>query len=201
MGRVIPLKYAVLKRGMDWLLSICLLLLLSPIFLGVALLIRVIDGSPVFFSQKRLGVNGRPFSVYKFRTFPKSKGNAVPTALGVRLRTRGVDELPQLINIMLGQMSFIGPRPLPVEYKERMSVRQLERLVVRPGLSGLAQVLGRNRLGWLARFRYDLLYAELQGPVFDIRIFLASLKIFFAPAEQDRLSSLAGQEFRPGSLG
>lgn len=179
------------KRAMDVVLASALLIPLSP-FLGVAAgLVRVFVGGPVFFRQTRAGIRGEDFLLYKFRTMSSdcdSDGVLLPeeqrvTSLGRWMRATSVDELPQLIHVVRGQMSLVGPRPLIPRYVPRYSQRQARRLLVRPGLTGLAQVSGRNALTWDDRFELDVQYVETATFLLDLRILLATLKKVVRPEE------------------
>lgn len=168
------------KRPQDILLSLTALIVLSPILLVTAVLVRVKLGSPVIFKQKRPGMNGKIFTLYKFRTMTDAKdkeGNLFPdevrlTKFGKLLRSTSLDELPELLNILFGDIAVIGPRPLLVEYLPRYNAEQRRRHEVRPGLSGLAQVNGRNAIGWEDKFKYDVEYV-------DNVTFLGDWKIIF----------------------
>lgn len=157
-----------IKRWMDFILSLIAIICLSPVLLVTAILVRVKLGSPVLFRQKRPGKDEKIFELYKFRTMTDEKdaeGNLLPdekrlTSFGKKLRSTSIDELPELFNILKGDMSIVGPRPLLVEYLERYDERQRHRHDVRPGLSGLAQINGRNAIDWETRFEYDLKYIE-----------------------------------------
>lgn len=156
------------KRPMDFILSSCALIVLSPILLVVALLVRIKLGSPVLFKQQRPGLNEKIFMMYKFRTMTDERdqaGNLLPdevrlTEFGIWLRSTSMDELPELINIVKGDMSIVGPRPQLVKDMVFMSHRQRKRHHVMPGLTGLAQISGRNCISWDEKFTYDLLYTE-----------------------------------------
>ena len=157
-----------IKRWMDFVLSLIAIICLSPVLLVTAILVRVKLGSPVLFRQKRPGKDEKIFELYKFRTMTDeqdAEGNLLPdekrlTSFGKKLRSTSLDELPELFNILKGDMSIVGPRPLLVEYLERYDKRQRHRHDVRPGLSGLAQINGRNAIDWETRFEYDLKYIE-----------------------------------------
>ncbi len=150
------------KRALDLLGAAALLALLAPVLLAVAAAVRVGLGAPVLFRQQRAGRGGAPFAVLKFRTLREGPGEdaARMTRLGAVLRALALDELPQLVNVLRGEMSLVGPRPLPVDYVALYAPRQALRLRVRPGLAGLAQAAGRNAVGWEARLELDARYAE-----------------------------------------
>ena len=172
------------KRILDFIAALLLLILFSPIMLWTAWRIRRELGSPVLFTQARPGLNAKIFKIYKFRTMSDERdknGNLLPDELrlksfGAKLRASSIDELPQLFNVLKGDMSFIGPRPLLVEYLPLYSPRQASRHSVRPGITGLAQVNGRNDISWTAKLEYDALYAENLSFLLDIKIALLSIK-------------------------
>ena len=172
------------KRILDFIAALLLLILFSPIMLWVAWRIRRELGSPVLFTQARPGLNAKIFKIYKFRTMSDERdknGNLLPDELrlkgfGAKLRASSIDELPQLFNVLKGDMSFIGPRPLLVEYLPLYSPRQASRHSVRPGITGLAQVNGRNDISWAAKLEYDALYAEKLSFLLDIKIALLTIK-------------------------
>ena len=157
-----------LKRVFDFVLSLIAIICLSPVMLITAILVRIKLGSPVIFRQERPGKDEKIFAMYKFRTMTDEKdavGNLLPdeirlTKFGKILRSTSLDELPELFNIMKGDMSIIGPRPLLVEYLPRYNEEQRHRHDVRPGLSGLAQVNGRNAISWEEKFQYDVEYVR-----------------------------------------
>lgn len=150
------------KRALDLLAAALLLAALLPVIALVALAVRVALGRPVLFRQVRAGRGGAPFTLLKFRTLRPGPGEdaARMTRLGRRLRAAALDELPQLVNVLRGEMSLVGPRPLPLAYLPLYSPRQRLRLAVRPGLAGLAQAAGRNAVPWEARLELDARYAE-----------------------------------------
>ena len=159
-----------IKRTLDFALSLVALIVLSPVLLIVAILVRVKLGSPVIFKQQRPGKNEKIFTLYKFRTMTDKKdesGNLLPdserlTKFGKLLRSTSLDELPELVNILKGDMAIVGPRPLLVEYLPYYTEEEKHRHDVRPGLTGLAQVNGRNSISWEEKFNDDLKYnAEL----------------------------------------
>ncbi len=149
------------KRTCDILLAALLLVLLAPLIGAAALAVRLALGAPVLFRQERAGRGGAPFTLLKLRTLRAGPGDdaARMTRLGRALRAVAVDELPQLVNVLRGEMSLVGPRPLPRAYVARYSPRQALRLAVRPGLAGLAQAAGRNAVPWAARLELDARYA------------------------------------------
>lgn len=168
----------VVKRTIDIVCSGLGLIVLSPILLITAVLIRIKLGSPIFFTQDRLGKDGKVFKMIKFRTMLDAVdkwGEPLPdeermTSFGQLLRSTSIDELPELINVFKGDMSLVGPRPLLVEYKELYSPEQFRRHEVRPGITGWAQVNGRNTLGWSERFKLDVEYVDNYNLFMDIKI-------------------------------
>ena len=166
------------RRFLDFILSLIAIVLLSPIYLIIAILVRVKLGSPVIFMQERPGKNEKIFSMYKFRSMTSEidkEGNLLPdevrlTPFGKKLRATSLDELPELFNILKGDMSFVGPRPLLVKYLPLYSEEQQHRHDVRPGLTGLAQVMGRNALTWEEKFKKDVFYTEHCNFLLDIQI-------------------------------
>ncbi|MEZ5409758.1 MAG: sugar transferase [Acidimicrobiales bacterium] len=166
-----------LKRLVDLVVAATALIALSPVIAVLAVSIRLLDGSPVLFRQLRSGRRGRPFRLYKFRTMRSADSNFDPstdavriTRLGRMLRSSSLDELPSLVNVILGDMSLVGPRPLPVEYLDRYSPEQRQRLEMRPGITGLAQVRGRNLLNWEDRFALDVEYVKNHSLRGDLRL-------------------------------
>lgn len=171
------------KRLFDLICASLALLILSPIFLFLAILVRLSIGSPILFRQPRPGYRGRPFFIYKFRTMtdrPAPDGGLLPdaerlTPLGRFLRSYSLDELPELFNILRGEMSFVGPRPLLMEYLGRYSPEQMRRHEVPPGLTGWAQVNGRNAITWEEKFNYDVWYVDHWSFWLDIKIILMTV--------------------------
>ncbi|MED4185757.1 sugar transferase, partial [Halalkalibacterium halodurans] len=176
-----------IKRPMDFLLSLLAIILLSPVFVIVAILVRIKLGSPVLFKQDRPGLNGRVFTMYKFRTMTDKKdenGDLLPddirlTKFGRFLRSTSLDELPELFNIVKGDMSIIGPRPLLVQYLPLYNEHQKRRHEVRPGLSGLAQVSGRNAISWEEKFDLDVHYVDNVSFIGDWKIIFLTIKKVF----------------------
>ena len=167
-----------LKRPLDLVLTLAAAPLLVPVGLGVALLVARKLGRPVLFKQVRPGLHGRPFTMLKFRTMTDARGPdgaLLPdaerlTPFGRLLRSTSLDELPELLNVLRGQMSLVGPRPLLMQYLERYTPEQARRHDVRPGVTGWAQVNGRNATSWDERFRQDVWYVEHQGLLLDLKI-------------------------------
>ncbi|MEH7140408.1 sugar transferase [Priestia megaterium] len=176
-----------IKRLLDIILSLIAIIGLGFLFLIVAFLVRVKLGSPVLFKQKRPGMNEKVFLMYKFRTMTDARGvdgELLPdevrlTRFGKFLRSTSLDELPELFNILKGDMSLVGPRPLLVQYLPLYNNHQKRRHEVRPGLSGLAQVNGRNAIGWEDKFNLDVKYVEDISLVLDIKIIFFTIQKVF----------------------
>lgn len=175
------------KRPMDFVLSLFTIIVLSPVFLIVAILVRTKLGSPVLFKQERPGLNEEIFSMFKFRSMTDKRdenGDLLPnelrhTKFGKLLRSTSLDELPGLFNILIGDMSIVGPRPLLIDYLPLYNKEQKQRHDVRPGLSGLAQVSGRNAITWEQKFKYDVEYVNNISFILDCKIILSTiLKVF-----------------------
>lgn len=174
---------SALKRLMDVLGAVIGLVILAPMILLVTVLIRIKMGSPVLFRQVRPGLHGKPFKMYKFRTMlglSDKQGQLLPdgvrlTSLGRFLRTTSLDELPEFINVLKGDMSLVGPRPLLVEYLDRYTPEQARRHEVKPGITGWAQVNGRNALTWEDRFALDVWYVDNRSLWLDLKILLLTL--------------------------
>lgn len=173
------------KRPQDALCALLAVIVLSPILLCVALLVRVKMGSPVLFVQERPGKDGKVFKLYKFRTMTDERdenGELLPdearlTSFGRLLRSTSLDELPELFNIIKGDMAVVGPRPLLVRYLQRYNAHQARRHEVRPGLTGLAQVNGRNALSWNEKFDWDVKYVDRITFLGDWKIILKTVLI------------------------
>lgn len=176
-----------IKRILDFTLSLIALIVLSPILLITAILVRIKLGSPVIFKQQRPGKDEKIFTLYKFRTMTDKKdeeGNLLPdserlTKFGKILRSTSLDELPELVNILKGDMSIVGPRPLLIEYLELYNEEQKHRHDIRPGLTGLAQVSGRNSISWEEKFKEDIEYIEKITLIEDIKIILKTVEKVF----------------------
>lgn len=175
------------KRPMDFFLSLIAIIILSPVLLIVSILVRVKLGSPILFKQERPGLNEKIFTMYKFRTMTDAKdaeGKLLPdsvrlTKFGRILRTTSLDELPELFNILKGDMSIVGPRPLLVQYLSLYNQQQKRRHEVRPGLSGYAQVNGRNAISWEDKFKLDVEYVDSITFIGDWKIIFLTMKKVF----------------------
>ena len=171
------------KRLFDLALTLPGLVLVSPLLLVIALLVRVFHGSPILFRHKRPGYRGQPFTLYKFRTMTNARdahGNLLPdaerlTPFGKFLRAASLDELPELFNVLRGEMSLIGPRPLLMQYLERYTPEQARRHDVLPGITGWAQVNGRNNISWETKFELDVWYVDNWSVWLDIKILALTL--------------------------
>lgn len=191
------------KRMLDFILSLIALIILSPVLLIVAILVRIKLGSPIIFKQQRPGKNEKIFTLYKFRTMTDKKdenGNLLPdserlTKFGKLLRSTSLDELPELINILKGDMAIVGPRPLLVEYLPYYTEEEKHRHDVRPGLTGLAQVNGRNSISWEEKFKYDVQYVKKITFLGDLKIILKTVK-----KTVKREDILVGKEFKVGKF-
>jgi lipopolysaccharide/colanic/teichoic acid biosynthesis glycosyltransferase len=181
--------FQILKRGFDITISLLSLVILCPALLFIVIAIRVSSKGPAIFKQKRAGKNGNPFVFYKFRTMkadtepfgpsPKSGNDPRLTRIGRILREYSLDELPQLYNILKGDMSVVGPRPLYLSQIPEWNERQKKRLLVKPGLSGLAQISGRGELTREEKLELDVKYVETAGFLVDVRIALATIASVF----------------------
>lgn len=174
------------KRIFDILLSIILIIFFSPFYIIISLLIVFKMGTPIFFKQKRPGLNGNIFGIYKYRTMTNDKdkqGNLLSDeerlkGLGKTIRSLSLDELPQLFNVLKGEMTFVGPRPLLTEYLPLYNKEQKKRHDVKPGITGWAQVNGRNAISWEEKFEYDIWYVNNQSFFLDMKIlWLTFLKV------------------------
>lgn len=185
------------KRPMDFILSLIAIIILSPVLLILVLLVRIKLGSPAIFKQKRPGLNEKIFTLYKFRTMTDKRdkfGELLPdserlTKFGKFLRSTSLDELPELFNILKGDMSIVGPRPLLVQYIPLYNEHQKLRHEVRPGLSGWAQVNGRNAISWEEKFNLDVEYVDNVSFILDWKIiFLTLKKVFVREGISSKLS-------------
>ena len=175
------------KRPLDFIFSLIGIIVLSPVLLIVAILIRIKLGSPILFKQERPGLDEQIFTIYKFRTMTDERdenGELLPdsmrlTGLGKLLRSTSLDELPELLNILKGEMSFVGPRPLSVLYLPYYTEEERARHSVRPGLTGLSQINGRNTVNWEERFAYDIDYINNITFINDLKIILKTILVVF----------------------
>jgi lipopolysaccharide/colanic/teichoic acid biosynthesis glycosyltransferase len=177
-----------MKRILDLLIVLIALPFWLPVFLVVWLIVRIKLGSPAFFRQRRAGKDGKPFEIIKFRTMRDLRDadqNLLPdeerlTPFGRRMRSLSLDELPELMNVIRGEMSLVGPRPLPVIYLERYSPEQARRHECRPGITGWAQVNGRNLVDWEQRFQMDVWYVDHAGLLLDLKILWKTIATVFS---------------------
>lgn len=175
--------YKSAKRSIDLLGAVFLLTMLAPLILIVGFAIKAKMGGPIIFSQVRPGKNAKLFRMYKFRTMLPNEPNGCLTdeeritPMGQWLRATSIDELPELINVIKGDMSLVGPRPLLVDYLGKYNVTQMQRHDVLPGITGLAQVRGRNELSWKNKFRYDVFYVKNAGACLDLHILYETIKV------------------------
>ena len=204
---------SVLKRGIDVVVAAALLVALAPVMAAVALLVRLVLGRPILHRDLRAGRDARPFEIVKFRSMAErvdAAGRLLPDEqrlgrFGRWLRATSLDELPQLVSVVRGEMSLVGPRPLPLRYVARYSPRQATRLLVRPGLTGWAQIHGRNALDWGPRLEFDARYVEILGrwyaPLADCWIIVVTLLQLIVQAVTGRGVAAPGsatmQEFQP----
>lgn len=179
------MRIPILKRAFDIIFSLLLLVIFFPLALFIALSVYIFLGSPIIYRQQRPGLHGKPFMIYKFRTMRNSfdsEGKPLDDAIrltrfGRFLRNTSLDEIPELINVLNGSMSFVGPRPLMMEYLTEYSPEQNRRHDVRPGITGLAQINGRNMLPWEERFKLDVWYVDNWSLWIDLKILLLTFYI------------------------
>ena len=177
--------YGFIKNIVDIVVAFCTLIIFSPILIIISISILIFQGRPIFFIQERPGLKNRPFKIIKFCTMNTRRdcngellaGRKRITKIGNLLRNSSLDELPSLINIVKGEMSFIGPRPLLMEYLELYNSEQIKRHNVKPGFSGLAQIKGRNSLTWEEKFNYDIEYVKKRNFILDLKIFFLTFYI------------------------
>ena len=199
-----------MKRLLDLVLSLIALIVAGPVILFAALLVKVTMGSPVFFRQPRAGYKGRPFTLVKFRTMTVGDPNVVDpeqdavrmTPVGRILRRFSIDELPQIWNVLRGDMSLVGPRPLLLEYLPLYSREQMRRHDVPPGITGWAQIMGRNAVSWQDRFKLDVWYVDNRSFLLDLRIILLTVNRVFSGSGVSAeghvsISKFAGNEPTP----
>lgn len=200
--------YLCVKRALDIIISTCLLVILSPLLLLVSILIKLESKGPVIFKQERLGVGGKAFKIYKFRSMCVGaekmgtgqysfKGDARVTKVGAVIRKLSIDELPQLVNIIKGEMSIIGPRPVltyhPWELSE-YSQEQMKRFSVRPGVTGLAQINGRKSLDWNERIKFDVFYAENLSLRLDITVFFKTIIKLICASDNENIRETVNKQ-------
>lgn len=191
------------KRSFDLVFSLLGLILLSPLIVLLMLLVRIKMGAPVFFKQVRPGKNEKPFTMYKFRTMSNEideEGNLLPnrerlTPFGESLRSSSLDELPELINVLKGEMSLVGPRPLKMDYLELYNEEQKRRHEIRPGITGWAQVNGRNAISFEKRFKMDVWYVDNQTFLLDIKILLMTMTKVLKREGNDQLKQATREPF------
>ena len=196
--------YKVVKRILDIVLSLLGLIILSPLLLVLWIMFRVKVGSPAIFVQERPGLHGKVFKMYKFRSMNENKdenGNLLPpderlTPFGKKMRSTSLDELPELVNILKGDMSIVGPRPLLVKYLPLYNEEQSHRHDVRPGLTGLAQVMGRNSITWDERFKLDVEYVRHMSFGLDVKIFFKTFEVVFKKEGISSANSETMEEFK-----
>jgi len=192
-----------LKRPFDFVISATAIAAFSPFIFVIAILVKVFLGSPVFFKQRRPGLNGKIFYIYKFRTMTDKRdktGYLLPdekrlTRFGRFLRSTSLDELPELLNIFRGDMSIVGPRPLLVKYLPLYNAEQNRRHEVRPGLTGLAQINGRNAISWQERFKWDIKYVDSVTFIMDIKILFKTIGSILRRENITSATSVTMEEF------
>lgn len=185
--------YKYVKRVLDILLSIILIIVLGIPMLIIAILIKKEDGGPVIFTQKRMGKDLKPFDIYKFRSMIANRAqlegklshDEMTTKIGKFIRKTSLDELPQIFNVLKGEMSFIGPRPWILEYYDWLTTAQKKRNTVLPGISGLAQVRGRNGISIFRKIEYDLEYVNHFGPKYDLKILIETIKVILGKKDSE----------------
>lgn len=193
-----------MKRLFDIVAAVIALIFFSPILLVVTLLVRVKLGSPILFTQVRPGLYGQPFTMFKFRSMLDAHdqyGNALPdgqrlTKFGSLLRSTSLDELPGFWNVLKGEMSLVGPRPLLMEYLPLYSEEQAKRHNVRPGLTGWAQVNGRNSISWEQKFKLDTWYVENQSLLLDLKIILKTIKKVITKDDINAIGEVTAAPFK-----
>lgn len=192
-----------IKRVLEFIIALIGLILVSPILLIVAILVKTKLGSPILFRQQRVGLNGEIFEMVKFRTMKDatdSEGNPLPdeerlTKFGQLLRKTSLDELPELWNVLKGEMSLVGPRPLLVEYLPLYSKEQMKRHHVRPGITGYAQVNGRNNISWTKKFELDVYYVENFSLWLDVKILFQTVAKVLGQADINQEGNVTMEKF------
>ena len=191
------------KRLLDILISLPVLVLFSPLFLAVGIVVRIRLGSPVIFTQDRPGYKGKVFKLYKFRSMTDARddnGELLPdevrlTKFGRLLRSTSLDELPEFLNILKGDMSFVGPRPLLVKYLPLYNAHQMRRHDVKPGLTGYAQVNGRNTITWEQKFDYDVWYVDHLSFLLDLKIVFQTVAVVFRHSDINSANNATMEAF------
>lgn len=192
-----------MKRLFDFVISSSLIIVLLPLIIAIMAAVRIKLGSPLFFKQMRSGFQGKPFYIYKFRTMTNDRDqyeHLYPdelrlTDFGKFLRHYSLDELPQLFNVLKGDMSFVGPRPLLVEYMSLYNEEQLRRFEVNPGITGWAQIKGRNTISWEEKFKLDVWYVDNRSLFLDIKIFFLTIVRVFRPKDITQPSKATVERF------
>ncbi len=193
-----------MPRHIELLLTTTLIILFTPLLVAIAIIIVIIDGRPVLFRQARAGQYGKPFLILKFRTMRATPPTtpALPdsqriTSLGRILRATSLDELPELINVLRGDMALVGPRPLPTEYLRRYTTNEMSRHNVRPGMTGWSQVHGRNNITWEERLAQDIWYVHHRTPRLDMQILLLTIPLVISRRGIASPGQATMSEFRP----
>jgi sugar transferase EpsL len=199
------MKTNLVKRTFDIFSASCFLLVISPLLLAISILIRLTMRLPIFFRQKRSGLKGKPFILLKFRTMTEERdeyGNLPPdikrlTRLGRFLRRTSLDELPELFNVLKGEMSLVGPRPLLMQYIDRYTSEQAQRHEVKPGITGWAQINGRNSIPWDKKFEYDVWYVDHQSFWLDVKIIALTIWKILKSEGINQKGHATAEEFHP----
>ena len=197
----------MIKRTFDIIVSFCMFVVLLPLMIVTAIIVAAVLGMPVLFCQERPGLKGRIFRMYKFRTMRNAVDrNGIPlpdaermTRLGRILRATSIDELPELLNVLKGDMSLVGPRPLLVEYLDKYTPEQARRHDVRPGITGWAQINGRNSISWEDKFKLDVWYVDNCSFLLDLKILIGTVLAVFkrkgiSQANEATMSKFTGSE-------
>jgi sugar transferase EpsL len=201
------MTFQLRKRFFDLAVGIPSVIFLSPLLIFIGFLVRLKIGSPVLFRQVRPGLHGRPFVIYKFRTMTDKRdgdGNLLPdgerlTPLGRFLRKTSMDELPELFNVIKGDMSIVGPRPLLMQYLDRYTPEQARRHEVKPGITGWAQVNGRNAISWEDKFKLDVWYVDNWGLWLDVKIIVMTVLKVLKREGINQAGCVTAEEFKGGS--
>ena len=207
--KLVDILNRIVKRLLDLCGSLVFLCIFSPVFLVISIMVRKKFGSPVLFRQKRTGLKGKPFTICKFRTMTNDRdgdGNPLPDGkrlvpFGEFLRRTSLDEIPEILNVVKGEMSLVGPRPLLVEYMERYSPEQKRRHTVKPGITGWAQINGRNSVSWDERFGMDLWYVDHWNIILDLKILLITIIKVLKREGISAEGHVTMPEFRGGTKG